>query len=77
MDGAHQKNILTTEALPILQLSECDFNNDVFEDDADDDISGDDGQKDPTEFQEFVRGQQQFKGSLYRTKQIKNYDWTK
>ncbi len=46
-----------TEVLPILQLSECDFNDDVFEDDADDDISGDDGQKDPTEVKKFVRGQ--------------------
>ena len=54
--------------LPRLKLPEGDFYDDVFEDDADEDVAGDDGEKGPPEVLESGRRKKQLENSLKGTK---------
>ena len=51
--------------LPVLELSKSNFDDDVFEDDASHDVSGDDGEKDPAEVLEPGRRQQQLEHAFH------------
>ena len=52
-------HLILRSSLPVLELSKSYFHDDVFKEDAGDNVSGDDGKKDPAEVLEPGRRQQQ------------------
>ena len=58
-------HLILRSSLPVLELSKSYFHDDVFKEDAGDNVSGDDGEKDPAEVLEPGRRQQQLEHAFH------------